>query len=139
MVCFSFACGIWCVAGVSSVSPSSEQTSNHYPISNLKEQSEFYFLFRPNCINRRTKYADTNRPIKAPWLPWLKSSPYIAILYSEICKVPMHDRNLGSVHLNKIYGPQILCKLNLFQTRSTRRAAHIHRVKSDVNFPKMSP
>ena len=42
------ACGIWCLADVSSVSPSSEQT----PTKDLQSGGVLHFLSRVQCISQ---------------------------------------------------------------------------------------
>ena len=41
------ACGIWCLADVSSVSPSSEQTQDKHTISTFVDQTQVRFIILP--------------------------------------------------------------------------------------------
>ena len=46
-----FACGMWCLADVLSVSPSSEQTKTNLPVLKYKSFDQVY-----SCIKRTAKF-----------------------------------------------------------------------------------
>ena len=65
-----FACGVWCLADISSVNPSSEQVNAQSVSISQRRQTDYISTFvdqthiQPTCPHRKTVFFKTSLPVQ---------------------------------------------------------------------------